>query len=90
VKVRNPLSFLLARSRTEEYLARYVIREYRRGRTLSSVLEDPYVRNRSTPQDRARLFERPEVIQAIGDENAAAFGRMVGSGAGRSTSRADT
>lgn len=77
MKVRNPFSGLFARSRSEEYLARYVVREYRRGRSLSDVLEDPYVRNRSTLQQRARLFERPEVVQAVGEETAEAFARMT-------------
>jgi hypothetical protein len=76
VKIRNPLSSLFARSRAEDFLASYVIREYRAGRSLADVLDDPYVRNRSSPQERARLFERPDVIQAIGTETAAEFARM--------------
>lgn len=64
---RNPFGFLFATSRGEEYLARYVVREYARGRSLQEVLDDPYVRNRSTPAERARLLERPEVIAAIGE-----------------------
>jgi len=30
------------------------------------VLDDPYVVNRSTREERARLLERPEVIEAVG------------------------
>jgi hypothetical protein len=33
---------------------------------LQDALDDPYVRNRSTPEERARLLERPEVIASIG------------------------
>jgi hypothetical protein len=43
-----------------------VIREHERGRPLAEILEDPYVRNRATPQELARLLDRPEVIRALG------------------------
>ncbi|HVU78294.1 MAG TPA: hypothetical protein VHC67_11965 [Gaiellaceae bacterium] len=66
--MRNPFAFLFVGSRREEYLAQYVLREYGRGRLLSDVLMDPYVRNRSTPEERARLLERPEVVAAIGEQ----------------------
>jgi hypothetical protein len=65
---RNPFSFLFARSSNEERVAAYVIREHERGRALSEILEDPYVRNRTTPQERERLLDRPELIRAIGDD----------------------
>jgi hypothetical protein len=65
---KNPSAFAFARSRRADYLARYVLREHSRGRPLADVLEDPYVRNRSTPADRARLLERPEVVAAIGEQ----------------------
>jgi hypothetical protein len=69
--LRNPFSFLFARSGTEDRLAAYVIREHGKGRTLAEVLEDPYVRNRATEQQRARLLERPDVIRAVGAHTAA-------------------
>jgi hypothetical protein len=65
---RNPFSFLFARSTQEERVAAYVIREHERGRSLEEILEDPYVRNRLTPQQRSRLLDRPDVIRAIGDD----------------------
>jgi hypothetical protein len=61
-------SFLVVRSRREQFLAQYVVREYRRGRALQDVLADPYVRNRSTPEERSRLLERPELVAAIGEQ----------------------
>jgi hypothetical protein len=70
-KGRNPFAFLFARSRREDYLSHYVVREYARGRSLQDVLNDPYVRNRSTPEERARLLERPEVVAAIGEHRVA-------------------
>ena len=83
VKVRNPFSGLFSAPRGEDSLARYVVREYRRGRTLADVLDDPYVRNRSTPEQRARLFERPEVVRAVGDETAATFAQLTAADLGR-------
>jgi hypothetical protein len=64
--MRNPFAFLFVRSRREQFLARYVIREVRRGRPLAEVVADPYVVNRSTTEERARLLERPELVEAVG------------------------
>jgi len=64
--VRNPLSFLFAGSSKEERLAAYIIREHDRGRSLSEILDDPYIRNRATEREVARLLDRPEVIEALG------------------------
>ena len=63
---RNPFSFLFARSSTEEHLVTYVIREHQRGRSLAEILEDRYLLNRTTPSQRARLLDRPELIEALG------------------------
>jgi hypothetical protein len=68
---------LFPRSRREEYLAQYVIREHERGRVLEDVLADPYVVNRSTPEQRARLLERPDVVEAIGDHTVEAMKRSL-------------
>lgn len=65
--LRNPFSFLFAGSGKDERIAAYVIREHGRGRRLSEIVEDPYVRNRCTPQEVARLLDRPEVIHALGE-----------------------
>ena len=69
--LRNPFSFLFARSSKEERLAAYVIREHERGRTLEEILDDPYVRNRATKEEAARLLDRPEVIHALGESTVA-------------------
>ena len=66
---RSPFSFLFARSSAEDRVAAYVIREHARGRRLNEILADRYVLNRLTPQQRLRLLDRPEVIQALGDES---------------------
>ena len=70
--LRNPFSFLFTRSSQEERLAAYVIREHERGRGLDEILSDPYVRNRATPAEIARLLDRPEVIRALGESVVAA------------------
>jgi hypothetical protein len=68
--LRNPFSFLFARSGAEDRLAAYIIREHGRGRPVREILEDPYLKNRTSEQQRARLLERPEVIRAIGQQTA--------------------
>jgi hypothetical protein len=66
--LRSPWSFLFARSTTADRVAAYVIREHGRGRALGEILEDRYVQNRLTPRQQLRLLDRPELIQALGDE----------------------
>jgi hypothetical protein len=66
--LRNPFSFLFARSGTEERLAAYVIREHGRGRSVDEILADPYVVNRTTESQRGRLLERADVLHAIGEQ----------------------
>lgn len=65
---RNPLEALFGRSRREGYLQRYVVREFSRGRPLDEIMEDAYVRNRSTAAEQARLLDSPEMVAAIGDQ----------------------
>jgi hypothetical protein len=65
--VRNPFKSLFGTTRREQYVERYVLREHRKGRPFLEILEDPYVRAWSTPEEVARLLERPDVIAAIGD-----------------------
>jgi hypothetical protein len=65
--LRNPFSFLFARSSQEDRLAAYVIREHERGRPLDDILDDPYVRNRASPDEVRRLLDRPEVVRALGE-----------------------
>ena len=62
---KNIFSFLFSRGSAEEHVARYVIREHERGRSLSEILEDRYVQNRLTPEQQRRLLDRPEIIQTF-------------------------
>ncbi len=62
---KNLFSFLFQRSSAEEHVARYVVREHDRGRTLEEILQDKYVQNRLTPEQQRRLLDRPEIMEAI-------------------------
>jgi hypothetical protein len=66
--IRGAFSFLSSRTRSEDRMAEYVIREHRRGRPLRDVLDDNYVTNRCSPEQVKRLLDRPEVIHALGDD----------------------
>lgn len=49
-------------------LVEYVVRQLHAGRSLGTVLEDPYVTNRLGLVDRRALLEEPEVIEAASEE----------------------
>jgi hypothetical protein len=76
---KNPFTGLFAASRQEQHLTLYILREVRRGRPLSDVLADPYVLNRTTEEQRKRLLDRPELIEAIGEEAIADLRTVVDS-----------
>jgi hypothetical protein len=61
----------------EEALAAYVVREHRLGRSLEEILDDAYLKNRATEEQRLRLLERPEVIRAVGEDTAAMAAERV-------------
>ena len=65
-RFRNPFAGLFSSSRREQHLERFVLREYGRGRRLDEILSDPYVRNRTTTEQRERLLDHPEIVAAIG------------------------
>ena len=65
----------------EEALAAYVVREHRQGRSLAEILDDPYLKNRASEEQRLRLLERPEVIRAVGEDTAAMAAEQVREGA---------
>lgn len=61
----------------EEALAAYIIREHRGGRSLEDILDDPYLKNRSSEEQRLRLLERADVIRAVGEDTAAMAAQAV-------------
>jgi hypothetical protein len=79
--LKDLFSFLFQRSTGEERVAQYVIREHDRGRPLAEILEDRYVVNRlQSPEQRARLLDRPEVLHAVGGDMAEAAKAAVARG----------
>jgi hypothetical protein len=67
--LRNPFSFLFTRSSAEEQVVAYLTREHRRGRKVAEILEDRYVQNRLTPQQQARLLDRPDIVKTLGEQD---------------------
>ena len=57
-----PAEFTVA---AEEHVARYVVREHDRGRSLEEILQDKYVQNRLSPEQVKRLLDRPEIIETF-------------------------
>ena len=74
---KNLFSFLFQRSSAEEHVARYVIREHERGRSLDEILADKYVQNRLTPEQQRRLLDRPEIVGAISRDSIEAAKAVV-------------
>ena len=65
VAFKDLFSFLFQRSSAEEHVARYVVREHERGRSLDEILQDRYVQNRLSPEQQKRLLDRPEIVAAL-------------------------
>ena len=76
--IRNPFSFLFTRSSAEEQVVAYLTREHRRGRKVAEILVDRYVQNRLTPQQQARLLDRPEVVRTLGEQDVDAAREALG------------
>jgi len=58
----------------------YAVRELAKRRELFDILEDPYVRNRITPQRRIALKEDEELLEAFKAEIAKVRKRIEASG----------
>ena len=71
--LRTPFAFLFTRPQKEDIVANYVVREHHRGRSLAEILDDPYVTNRLSTEQAARLLDRPEVVHAVGEDTVAAL-----------------
>ena len=75
--LRNPFSFLFARSSAEEVVVAYVLREHENGRSVAEILTDPYVKNRLSHEQQQRMLGRPDLIHALGEQNIAAARQML-------------
>ena len=60
---------LFSSTSMEEQVVAYLTREHARGRRVSEILQDRYIQNRLTPQQQARLLDRPEVVKALGEQD---------------------
>ena len=67
--LRNPFSFLFARSSKEEAVVAYVLREHGAGRRVDEILEDPSVTNRLSPEQQTRMLSRADLIKALSDQD---------------------
>jgi hypothetical protein len=70
--LRNPFSFLFARSSAEEQVVAYLTREHRRGRSVADIFTDRSVINRLPKEQQARLLDRPELIRVLGEQDVEA------------------
>lgn len=68
---------LHAKTRSEEILTRYVLREHARGRQLREVLDHPYVRNRCSTEQVDRLLDDPAVVHTVGEDDIAAVRQQL-------------
>ena len=60
--VRAFFGSILPKSRKEDLVAEHVIREHRRGRNLTEILQDAYVTNRLPPEKVQRVLERAAFV----------------------------
>jgi hypothetical protein len=77
--LRNPFSFLFTTTSMEDQVIAYLTREHARGRRVSEILQDRYIQNRLTPQQQARLLDRPEVVRALGEHDVDAARQSLAS-----------
>lgn len=67
---RSPLEEGTKTISKEEALASYIIREHKQGRAVNEILDDAYLKNRTTEDQRLRLLQRPDIIRAVGENTA--------------------
>lgn len=58
----------LATDPVEERVVEYVIREVHNGRRLMEVIEDPYVKNRLSPEKVEDVLQNSDVVHALEEE----------------------
>lgn len=63
----------LAVDAVEERVVEYVTKELQSGRTLTDALNDPYVKNRLNEERVAKVFENPEIVDALDAQIATFF-----------------
>ena len=51
-----------------ERVIEYLVREIHKGRRLTEIIDDPYVRNRMNDAKRAEILENTEIVEALEQE----------------------
>ena len=74
---RSPLEEGTKTISKEDALASYIIREHKQGRAVNEILDDAYLKNRTTEDQRLRLLQRPDIIRAVGENTAEAAAEQI-------------
>lgn len=61
----NPFSELGTRAVRRRRVIGHIVREHARGKRVSDVLSDSYVRRLTTPAERRTMLEEPALVQAL-------------------------
>lgn len=56
-----------------ERVLKYIVKELHKSRDLSSILKDPYVKNRISDERAEELISSPEIISAVEEGLKAVF-----------------
>ncbi len=64
-------AFSFGKPRKLDMGAEHLITEHHKGRTLDEIMNDSYITNLLTPTQIPQLLERPDVLEAFGDDLAA-------------------
>jgi hypothetical protein len=64
----------------EERVVQFIVQEIHAGKTLEEALQEPYVKNNTTPDWRREILERPEIVKAVEEEMEKVFGAGGGEG----------
>ena len=62
----------------EERIIQFIVNEIHAGKTLEEAMSEPYVVNNTSAEWRRQVLERPEIVQAVEEEMAKAFGASGG------------
>ncbi len=60
-----------------EEVVRHVLREVHAGRSLHDVMQDSYVTERAEADTHSRVFDHPEVTEAVGADIVAELRRLL-------------
>jgi hypothetical protein len=80
--------FFRRRDANEEWLARYLVTQARRGRRTVDVLQDPVVLRHADAGTRARVLDRSDVIDALAEHAVAHVREEIARGGMRGRRRA--